>query len=74
MARSAHFPFFDELVAAQVPELGKVAWTPGFYLRYAVALRERAHQLGTDWTPTMVERALWAHVGGKRGADGFTAQ
>ena len=74
MARSAHFPFFDELVAAQVPELGKVAWTPGFYLRYAVALRERAQQLGTDWTPTMFERALWAHVGGKGGADGFTAQ
>ena len=58
MARSALFPFFDELVAAQVPGLGKVAWTPGFYLRYAVALRERAQQLGTDWTPTMVERAL----------------
>lgn len=70
----ALYPFFDELVAAQVPGLGKVAWTLGFYAKYAVALRDRAQQLGTDWTPTMVEHALWAHVGGKRGADDSTPQ
>ena len=59
------YPFFDELVAAQVPDLGKVAWTLGYYARYAVALRERAARLGGGWTPVMVERALWSHAGGK---------
>lgn len=66
----AMYPFFDELVAAQVPSLGKVAWTLGYYARYAVALRERSQELGGEWTPTMVERALWAHVGGKTGVHG----
>jgi hypothetical protein len=61
------YPFFDELVAAQVPTLGRVAWTLGYYARYAVALRERAGVIATDWTPVMVERALWANVGGKAG-------
>ncbi|MEP6780035.1 MAG: hypothetical protein ABJC26_09115 [Gemmatimonadaceae bacterium] len=61
------YPFFDELVAAQIPTLGKVAWTLGFYAKYAVALRERAEGLGAEWTPVMVERALWANVGGKAG-------
>jgi hypothetical protein len=61
------YPFFDELVAAQVPTLGAVAWTLGYYAKYAAALRERAAALGDDWTPAMVERALWAHVGGKAG-------
>jgi hypothetical protein len=64
----ALYPFFDELVAAQVPALGAVAWTLGYYARYAAALRERAAALGSGWTPVMVERALWAHVGGKTGA------
>lgn len=59
------YPFFDELVGAQVPGLGTVAFTPAYYARYAAALRERAAAIG--WTPTMVERALWAHVGGKAG-------
>ena len=61
------YPFFDELVAAQVPDLGKVAWTLGYYARYAEAIRARTTALGTAWSPVMVERALWAHVGGKRG-------
>ena len=59
------YPFFDELVAAQVPGLGAVAWTLAYYARYADAMRERATRLGGDWTPVMVERALWASVGGK---------
>ena len=62
------YPFFDELVAAQIPSLGKVAWTMGYYGKYAQALRNRAEALGAEWTPVMVERALWAHVGGKTGA------
>jgi len=64
------YPFFDELVAAQVPTLGPVRWTLGFYARYAEALRERAAALGGAWTAAMVERALWAYVGGKAGAIG----
>ena len=59
------YPFFDELVAEQVPALGKVAWTMSYYARYAEALRGRADVLGAKWTPVMVERALWAVVGGK---------
>ena len=61
------YPFFDELVGAQVPGLGDVAFTPAYYARYADALRERAARLGETWTPVMVERALWAHAGGKKG-------
>lgn len=61
------YPFFDELVAAQIPGIGQVSFTPGEYARYAEALRERAARLGSSWTPTMVERALWAHTGGKAG-------
>ena len=61
------YPFFDELVGAQVPRLGTVAFTLGYYARYADAVRERAATLGGRWSPVMVERALWAHVGGKAG-------
>ena len=63
------YPFFDELVAAQVPKLagGAVKWTMPYYATYAEALRERAMSLGDEWTPTTVERALWASVGGKAG-------
>jgi hypothetical protein len=61
------YPFFDELVAAQVPGMGQVTFTPREYARYAQALRDRAARLGPPWTATRVERALWAHVGGKAG-------
>jgi len=63
----AIYPFFDELVAVQIPTIGPVAWTLGYYARYAEALRVRADALGDDWTPVMLERALWAVVGGKAG-------
>ena len=52
------YPFFDEIVAAQLPGLGPVAWTLGYYARYADALRTAASDLG--WTPTHLERALWS--------------
>ena len=61
------YPFFDELVAAQIPGLGEVAFTLGYYARYAERIRERAAKLGGKWTPVMVEQALWAHAGGKAG-------
>ena len=59
------YPFLDEIVAAQVPDLGKTDFTLSFYGRYAMALRERARRLGDGWTPALVERALWANAGGK---------
>lgn len=59
------YPFFDEDVAKQVPSLGPVAWTLSYYRRYAEALVARAHALDADWTPVMVERALWAHHRGE---------
>lgn len=61
------YPFFDELVGAQVPGLGTVAFSPAYYAKYATALRDRAEKLGAPWTPSTVEQALWAHVGGKAG-------
>jgi hypothetical protein len=61
------YPFFDELVGAQVPGLGTVAFTPAYYAKYAAALRARAGELGPPWTATTVEQALWAHSGGKAG-------
>lgn len=66
-AAPERYPFFDELVAEQVPGLGTVAFTLPYYLRYAEAIRSRAGLLPDDWTPALVERALWAHSGGKAG-------
>ncbi len=58
------FPFFDEDVARQIPDLGKVAFTPGYYFRYSDALRSRARRLSeasrTSWTAQDVAQALWA--------------
>jgi len=61
-------------VAAQVPKLAgsAVKWTMPYYATYADALRERASALGDPWTPTAVERALWASVGGKAGKKALT--
>lgn len=67
-AAPAIYPFFDDLVAGAIPGFGAVDFTTRCYVRYADALRERASRLGGDWTPTRVERALWAAAGGKAGA------
>ena len=61
------YPFFDDLVAAQIDGIGKIAYTSAFYGRYSEAIRTRAGRLGAGWTPAMVERALWANAGGKAG-------
>jgi hypothetical protein len=68
----AVYPFFDELVAAQIPGLGKVAFTAAYYRRYAAALCARAAQLSAqckhrEWTAHDVSQALWAASGGKAG-------
>ena len=64
------YPFFDELVAAQIPQLGKVAFTATYYQRYATKLRERAERLNGAcqhrvWTSHELSQALWAASGGK---------
>ncbi len=64
------FPFFDEIVSQQIPNLGPVAFTPAYYQRYAAALRERAARLNQRcsdrvWTAHAVSQALWAASGGK---------
>ena len=70
-ARPDLYPFFDELVAAQIPGLGPVAFTPAYYQRYAAQLRERAANLSKRcahqaWTVQDVSQALWAASGGKQ--------
>lgn len=68
LAAAAHpdvYPFFDELVAAQIPELPDVSFTLSYYAKYADAIRTRSAQLGHGWTPVMAERALWSNSGGK---------
>lgn len=63
------YPFFDELVAAFIHDLGPVAFTIPYYMKYAAALRERAHLLNSrcsnvpasGWTAHDVAQALWAH-------------
>ena len=69
------YPFFDELVAAQIPRLGAVSFTLPYYLRYAAQLRERADELKAGcehhtWTVQDVSQALWAASGGKAGGSG----
>ncbi len=64
------YPFFDELVAAQIPGLGPVAFTAKYYATYAELIRERASQLNAacpdhPWTAQDVSQALWAASGGK---------
>jgi hypothetical protein len=64
------FPFFDDLVAAQIPGLGPVSFTAAYYARYADRLRERAAELSvackeSPLTPQDLSQALWANSGGK---------
>ncbi|MGI8905716.1 MAG: hypothetical protein ACR2IE_04410 [Candidatus Sumerlaeaceae bacterium] len=59
------YPFFDELVAAQIPQAEAVTFNLRYYAWYAGQLRGRAEKLGDDWTPARVEQALWANSGGK---------
>ena len=56
------FPFFDEVIAAQIPDLGPVAFTTAYYTRYAAQLRDRAAALGPPWAAHQVGQALWANA------------
>lgn len=58
------YPFFDEVVAGQIPGLGPVAFTTKYYLAYAEALRTRARELNRTcgepaFTPHDLAQALW---------------
>lgn len=63
------YPFFDEWIARQIPLLGKVAFTPSYYWKYADALRGKANELrescGKEWNAQEVGQALWVASGGK---------
>ena len=64
------YPFFDELVALQIPALGPVAFTAAYYGRYAAELRAQAARLTGvcphgAWTAHAASQALWAAAGGK---------
>lgn len=70
-AAPAAYPFFDEVVGAQVPGLGPVAFTAAFYQRYAEALRERAARLASvcghgGWLVHDLDLALWTAVDGRK--------
>jgi len=59
------YPFFDEIVATQVPSLGDVAFTAKYYTAYAEAIRGKAAELTAicshkSWTPHEVDQTLWA--------------
>ncbi len=68
------YPFFDELVAAQIPGLGAVSFTPAYYQRYSAQLREHTDQLNRrcrkrQWTAQDLSQALWAASGGKAASE-----
>ena len=62
-------PFFDEWIGKQIEGLGKVAFTPSYYWKYAEALRSKAAELkkrcGESWNAQEVGQALWVASGGK---------
>ena len=65
------YPFFDDVVAEQVPGLSG-DFTLAAYVPYAAALRGRATRLAAScpeqvWTAQRVGLALWAASGGKAG-------
>jgi hypothetical protein len=45
----------------------ELSWPPGG-VPAAELMRAAAGELGGEWTPALLERARWAHVGGKAGA------
>ena len=63
------YPFFDEWIGKQIPDLGKVAFTPSYYWKYADALRGKARELTKkckeEWSAHDVGQALWVASGGK---------
>jgi hypothetical protein len=69
--RPDRYPFFDDVVAAQIPGQVAAEFTLKSYLTYADALRSRADALtaacGSPWTAQAVGLALWAGAGGKAG-------
>lgn len=74
-AAPASYPFFDEVVALQIPGLGQVAFTAAYFQRYADALRQRAASLAAvcphgSWPVHDLDLALWAAVDGRKTESG----
>jgi len=72
-AAPSAYPFFDEVVAAQIPGLGPAAFTTAYYYRYADALRRRAGNLAavcthSPWPVHDLDLALWSVVDGTKPA------
>lgn len=71
------YPFFDDFAPLQVPGLGELKYTAGYYAAYAERLRQRAAELRAaatpetsppgGWTAHACAQALWAWAGGKAG-------
>ncbi|MCC7104459.1 MAG: hypothetical protein IT307_04890 [Chloroflexi bacterium] len=59
------YPFFDDVVAAQLPGMEIGQFTLPAYQRYAATLRGRAELLGAPWTAQQTGLALWSAAGGK---------
>lgn len=65
------FPFFDEAVAKQIPDLGPVKFITPYFYRYAEALRKRtanlnAHCQHDKWHVHQLDLALWSAVDGTK--------
>ncbi len=70
--RPDRFPFFDDVIAEQIPGLVPGEFTVKAYLAYAAALRDRAAKLAVacpepSWNAQKVGLALWSAAGGKLG-------
>jgi hypothetical protein len=63
------YPFFDELVGGAITGLEDVKFTVTYYIKYAAALRQKAADLGGDWTAQRIGLALWSASGGKAALD-----
>ena len=64
------YPFFDDVVATEIPDLAPVGFTLKGYAAYAERLRQRAALLAVGcpagrWTAHALGCALWAAAGGK---------
>ena len=64
------YPFLDDVIAAEIPDLAPIGFTLKGYAAYAERLRERAALLAVGcpegrWMPHAVGCALWAAAGGK---------
>jgi len=58
--RPEQFAFMSDEAMEAVPGLGERKYSMGHYIKFNDACTKRAKELGEDWTPELVGRALWA--------------